>query len=101
MAVVEVTVVPIGTPSSSLSEYVAGCLEVLRGAEGISYQLTPMSTLVEGELDRVLAVVRQMHERPFLQGIERVVTTIRVDDRRDRELTMRGKVAAVEARLGI
>lgn len=100
MAVVEVTVVPIGTPSSSLSEYVAGCVTVLKEAEGITYQLTPMATIIEGKLDRVLEVVRRMHEHPFAKGIGRVVTTIRIDDRRDKELTMAGKVAAVEARLG-
>lgn len=100
MAVVEVTVMPIGTPSSSLSEYVAGCVTVLKEAEGITYQLTPMATVIEGELGRVLEVVRRMHEQPFSKSIGRVVTTIRIDDRRDKELTMAGKVAAVEARLG-
>lgn len=100
MAVVEVTVVPVGTPSSSLSEYVAGCVAVLKEAEGITYQLTPMATIIEGELDRVWEVVRRMHEQPFAKGIGRVVTTLRIDDRRDKELTMAGKVAAVEARLG-
>ncbi|MCL6634644.1 MAG: MTH1187 family thiamine-binding protein [Peptococcaceae bacterium] len=99
MAVVEVSVIPIGTPSTSLSEYVAGCVKVLREAGGITYQLTPMATVIEGELERVLEVVRRMHEQPFVRGAGRVVTTIRIDDRRDRELTMAGKVAAVEAKL--
>jgi uncharacterized protein YqgV (UPF0045/DUF77 family) len=40
-----------------------------------------------------------MHEQPFTAGIQRVVTTIRIDDRRDRELTMNGKVEAVKTRL--
>lgn len=101
MAVVEVAILPVGTPSSSLSEYVAGCVSVLREAEGVSYQLTPMSTIIEGELDKVLAVIRRMHELPFNKGAVRVLTTIRIDDRRDKELTMAGKVAAVEARLGV
>lgn len=99
MAVVEISVVPIGTSSTGLSEYVAGCLSVLKEAQGISYQLTPMGTVLEGELDRVLEVARRMHEQPFEKGIQRVVTTIRIDDRRDRVLTMKGKVAAVKVRL--
>lgn len=101
MAVVEVAILPVGTPSSSLSEYVAGCVSVLREAEGVSYQLTPMSTIIEGELNQVLEVIRRMHELPFNKGAARVLTTIRIDDRRDKELTMAGKVAAVEARLGV
>lgn len=100
MAVVDVTIVPVGTASAGLSDYVAGCLAVLQGAEGVSWQLTPMSTVIEGDLDRVLAVIRQMHEQPFIKGAGRVVTTIRIDDRRDKALTAAGKVAAVRARLG-
>lgn len=99
MAVVDVTIVPVGTASPSLSEYVAGCLEVLQGAAGITYQLTPMSTVIEGELGRVLEVIALMHEQPFIKGAGRVVTTIRIDDRRDKKLTAAGKVAAVQARL--
>lgn len=100
MAVVDVTIIPVGTPSTGLSEFVAGCVKILQEAEGITYQLTPMATVIEGDLDRVLEVVRRMHEQPFAKGIGRVVTTIRIDDRRDKELTMSGKVAAVEAKLG-
>jgi uncharacterized protein (TIGR00106 family) len=58
-----------------------------------------MGTVLEGDLDRVLAVVRQMHEHPFTKGVHRVVTTVRIDDRRDKALTMSGKVAAVESLL--
>ena len=96
----EVTVVPIGTPSASLSEYVAGCVGILKEAGGVTYQLTPMGTIIEGELGRILETVRLMHEQPFKKGVGRVVTTIRIDDRRDKDLTMSGKIAAVEARLG-
>ncbi len=99
LVVVEISIVPIGTPHTGLSEYVAGCLTVLNEAEGVTWQLTPMGTILEGKLDQVLKAVRRMHEQPFQKGIQRVVTTIRIDDRRDRALTMTGKVAAVKVRL--
>jgi len=99
VAVVEVSVIPVGTPSSSLSEYVAGCVAILKDAEGVAYQLNPMGTVIEGDLDRVLDVIRRLHEHPFTKGVKRVVTTIRIDDRRDKRLTMAGKVAAVEDKL--
>jgi len=101
VAVVDVTIVPVGTPSASLSEFVAGCVKVLQEAKGVSFQLTPMSTIIEGELGLVLELVRKMHEQPFQEGAVRVVTTVRIDDRRDKKLTMLGKVAAVEARLDV
>lgn len=99
MAVIEISIVPIGTASTSLSAYVAQCLKVLQKAGDVKYQLTPMGTIIEGELDRMLSVVREMHEQPFLAGSDRVVTTVRIDDRRDRPLTMDGKVSSVEKKL--
>lgn len=98
MALCEVTIVPVGTPSASISSYVADCLTVLEG-QGIQYQLTAMGTIIEGDLPLLLDLVRRMHERPFAKGAVRVVTTVRIDDRRDHALTIQGKVAAVEARL--
>ncbi|MDD4170460.1 MAG: MTH1187 family thiamine-binding protein [Desulfotomaculaceae bacterium] len=99
MAVVEVSIIPVGTPSASLSEFVAGCLEILKNTPGVTYQLNPMGTVIEGDMDHVLEVISRMHEHPFTKGVGRVVTTIRIDDRRDKTLTMAGKIAAVEARL--
>ncbi|SHE38696.1 uncharacterized protein, MTH1187 family [Desulfofundulus australicus DSM 11792] len=99
MAVVEVSIVPVGTGDTSLSAYVARCLEVLKDEKHIRYQLTPMGTIIEGDLDVLLAVIRRMHEVPFGREVTRVVTTIRIDDRRDKELTMAGKVAAVEEKI--
>lgn len=99
MAIVEVTIVPLGTGSASLSHYVAGCHKVLAEAKDIKYQLTPMATVIEGDLDRILEVVRRMHEVPYTAGAVRVSTSIRIDDRRDKELTMAGKVQAVVEKL--
>lgn len=99
MAVVEVTIIPLGTGSPSVSSYVAACHKVLEQAQHIKYQLTPMATVLEGELGHILEVVRRMHEVPFNAGALRVSTTIRIDDRRDKELTMEGKIQAVRNKL--
>lgn len=95
MAIAEVVIIPLGTASPSVSKYVAECHKVIKEAEDVKYQLTPMSTIIEGELDSIFAVIRKMHEVPFQQGALRVGTTIRIDERRDKELTMEGKVQAV------
>lgn len=100
MAVVSVTVVPVGTGSTSVSPYVARCHEILAGAEGIKYRLTPMSTVIEGELETILAVIVRLHDVPFEKGAMRVLTTMMIDDRRDKELTMDGKISSVEEKLG-
>ncbi|MTI81499.1 MAG: MTH1187 family thiamine-binding protein [Firmicutes bacterium] len=99
MAVVEAQIIPIGTENTSLSKYVADCVTVLKNYPQLKYQLTPMGTVIEGDLNEILDVVKEMHQVPFDKGAARVVTTIRVDDRRDKELTMNGKVDAVNSKL--
>lgn len=99
MAIVEVTVIPLGTSSPSISQYVAGCHKVLQEAQGVQYQLTPMGTIIEGDLDAIWMVIRRMHEVPFAAGAARVATTLRIDDRRDKELTMAGKIQSVMEKL--
>jgi len=94
MAVAEISIVPLGTGSPSVSRYVAKALEVVR-ASGLKYELTPMATVVEGSVEEILKLVGDMH-RAVLEDAVRVVTSLRMDDRRDKPLTMEGKVRAVE-----
>lgn len=99
MAVVEVSITPLGTGGAGVSRFVAGCLKVLH-ASGLNYQLTPMGTIIEGDLDAILQVIRRMHESPFTAGAVRVSTLVKIDDRRDRsEHSMAGKVRSVEEKL--
>jgi len=99
MAILQITVIPIATPTTSLSNYVTECQRILKNIEGIKYQLTPMSTIVEGDLDKIFEVAKKLHEAPFEKGIERVITSFAIDDRRDKPLTMEGKVKSVEEKL--
>jgi len=98
MVVCSVTVVPLGTKSPSLSQYVAASLKVLKES-GLKYQLTPMATIIEGELDAVLSLAAKMHSSLFSDKVVRVATTIKIDERRDKDLTMDGKVSAVQSKL--
>ncbi len=100
MAICSISVVPVGTGSTSLSPYVARCHEMLRGTEGIKYQLTPMATIIEGDLSRILEVIADLHGMPFDEGAKRVLTTVMIDDRADKQLTMEGKTGSVEKKLG-
>ncbi len=93
--IAEISVVPLGTGSTSLSHYVAGCMEVIDSRKDISYQLTSMGTIIEGPWENVLEVVRLLHEVPFNKGASRVMTTVKIDDRRDKAITMAGKVESV------
>jgi uncharacterized protein (TIGR00106 family) len=100
MAIIDISVVPVGTSTPSVSQYVAGAVGLLQNEPGIKFQLTPMNTIIEGNLGHLLALAQKMHESAFNAGIKRVVTTIRIDDRRDKPLTMVGKIEAVKEKLG-
>jgi len=98
MAVAEITVVPSGV-GPSVSEYVARAQCVLARHTDVKCMLTPMSTILEGELDAIFAAIRDVHENTFDDRVARVLTLVKIDDRRDKELTMRGKIESVEAKL--
>lgn len=93
--IAEIHVLPLGTATTSLSHYIAACLDVVKEAEDISYQLTAMGTIIQGPLERILELAQKMHEVPFAMGAKRVATTINIDDRRDKPITIDGKVKAV------
>ena len=94
MAIVEVSIVPLGTGSTSVSRYVAECLKVLDNS-GLTYELHGMGTIIEGSVTELLSIIEKMHEVPFEKGAQRVVTSIKLDDRRDKAATIQGKVSSV------
>jgi uncharacterized protein (TIGR00106 family) len=98
MAVAQVSVVPVGA-GASISHHVAHCLDVLEET-GLKYSLGPMATVIEGDLRDVLEAIARMHESTFGDGVVRVLTSVSIDDRRDKPLTMEGKLAAVRKRRG-
>ncbi|PLX79984.1 MAG: hypothetical protein C0615_01805 [Desulfuromonas sp.] len=94
MAIVEISVTPLGIGKMGVSEYVAGCVKLAQES-GLSCQLTPMGTIIEGEIEQLFPLLQRMHESPFAAGAERVSTLIKIDDRRDRKHSMQGKVDSV------
>ena len=99
MALVEVSVVPVGTETPSMSGYVARAVRLLQEERDIKYELTAMGTILEGDLDYLLTLVKRMHQSAFDMGAKRVVTSVKIDDRRDKPITIDGKVASVKGKL--
>ena len=100
MVIAEVSVIPMGTKTASVSEYVAKAIKALIQQKNVKYQLTAMETILEGELNQVLDAAKRMHESVFGEEVKRVVTRITIDDRRDKRLTMDYKVQSVMKKLG-
>ena len=99
MAIAEVSVVPLGTKTPSVSQYVARAIKVLEQEKDMKYEITPMGTIIEGDLDRILAVVGKMHEGVFGEEVARVLTTVKIDDRRDKAQSMKAKLHSLKKKL--
>ncbi len=93
----EFSVVPIGK-GESVSQYVAECLRIVEES-GVKYRLNPMGTVLEGDFDVVMAVIARCHKE-VSGSCARVITTIRIDDRRGVEDGLRSKVESVEIKVG-
>lgn len=98
-AMLEVTLIPTGKAGAGLGEVVANALKIAR-QHGVKFELNPMGTTLEGDLDTLLSVARKMHEVCFAMGYPRVLTVIKIDDRRDKDITMEYKVKSVREKLG-
>ena len=100
MAIVAVSVVPIGV-GSSVSSYIAAAEKAILDRPNIKHQAGPMFTTLEGNLDEIMAAIRDMQEAVFTAGALRVATTIKIDDRRDKEATIDSKMASLNAKIGV
>jgi uncharacterized protein (TIGR00106 family) len=94
---VEFSIVPIGK-GASLSPLIAKVMEIVVSS-GVSYRANPMGTVIEGEWDAVMGVIKKCHDA-VMRDAERAVTSIKIDDRRGTEARMHKKLEAVEQKLG-
>ncbi len=98
MAIMEISVIPLGLGHPSVGDHIAAVVRYLE-KEKIPHELTDMGTLVHGQAATLLKVAQALHELPFQQGVKRVVTHISIDDRRDKEVLLGDKKKSVQARL--
>lgn len=99
MAMVAVSIAPIGTGETSVSRYVAAAEKVLREYPNLRYRLDPMFTTIEGDLREIFECIIRMHDAVAAMGAGRISSVIKIDDRRDKTATMEDKIKAVEAQL--
>ncbi|MFH1702394.1 MAG: MTH1187 family thiamine-binding protein [Nitrospirota bacterium] len=93
----EVSIIPIGI-GSSIGDKLAEVLKII-DASGLPYKVNPMSTVIEGEWDEIMKLIKKCHETVMKTG-ERAITTITIDDRKGKPNRIEEKVKSIEKRLG-
>lgn len=102
MPIMEISIVPLGTKTPSISKYVAEAVKVLKKQKKIKYELTSMGTIIEANsVGQLLSIANKMHRVVLRDKIKRVVTAIKIDDRKDKKLTAEGKIKAVRKKLRV
>lgn len=97
MVVLEFSMYPLDK-GESLSPHVAKSLDII-DRSGLDYQCHAMGTIIEGEYDQVMQVVRDCFEA-MREDCRRIECVIKFDYRQGRTGRIRGKVQSVEAKLG-
>jgi uncharacterized protein (TIGR00106 family) len=97
MVLLEMSISPLGQ-GESVSQYVAECVKLI-DESGLDYELHSMGTIVEGELDQVLDLLRRCIEQ-VARHSDRVSCSAKLDYRRGHSGRLKSKVASVEQKLG-
>ena len=101
MATADLTVLALGRQGASASEYIAEIQRAPGEQDRVRFRMHAMGTSLEGTTEDILAVVGELHAVPFDQGVPRVYTVLKLDERRDRpDQTLDDKVRSVEDLLG-
>jgi uncharacterized protein (TIGR00106 family) len=97
MVLLEFSIAPL-EKGASVSDFVARSLSII-DESGLDYRLHAMGTIVEGELDECLAVLRKCIEA-MAADCDRITCTAKLDYRRGYSGRLRTKVTSVEDKLG-
>ncbi|ESZ91140.1 UPF0045 protein ECM15-like protein [Sclerotinia borealis F-4128] len=95
-AVADFCLIPIGTPTASVSNEVAAVQRLMK-ASGLNYSMHSAGTTVEGSWDQVMRLIGQAHTLVHENGVLRVQTDIRAGTRTDKNQPFAEKVKKVES----
>jgi uncharacterized protein (TIGR00106 family) len=102
----EISVIPIvssrgDSTDSGMSKYIAKAYDAIRKIEGIDVVLTSMGTHIETtDFEKILKAIDVTHKSLRREGnVTRIITTIRIDDRKDKSATFHDRVRSVQKKL--
>ncbi|MFW9780515.1 MAG: MTH1187 family thiamine-binding protein [Candidatus Heimdallarchaeota archaeon] len=94
--IAELSTFPVGL-GTSLSEFVKKAVKEIDSFPKIRVIHHPMGTVIEADsLDQVFSVTKLAHEAILNAGADRVITQLKIDDRRDKARVMEDKIEAIK-----
>jgi uncharacterized protein (TIGR00106 family) len=95
MIIAQLSIAPLGK-GTSVSPYVQIVLDILK-KEHVTFQTNPMATVIETkDLPTLFKIIQQAHQAVADAGAERIITEIKIDDRRDKDVTMKSKLQSIK-----
>ncbi len=101
MPMFQITVIPItGKSNVSVSKYIAEIIDYLKD-NGIEYTLTPTATVIScKDIKECFNIMYKMHNFLFEKhNLPRIITSIMIDDRRDKSVKPKDKINSVKQKL--
>jgi uncharacterized protein (TIGR00106 family) len=98
MPLLEISITPVGTDSTSFSSDVTNAVRKIEEKE-LKYQVTPTSTVVEGDIEQLWGVAQEIHQEAISNGPERIITNISIDHRKDKQMEMNHQIDTIEKSL--
>jgi len=94
MIISQLSIAPVGK-GTSVSKYVKLVIEILE-KENVKFETNAMATVIEtDDLDTLFNVVQKAHNAVVKAGAERVITELKIDDRKDKNATTESKLGAL------
>ena len=95
MILAEISIVPIGS-GTSVSKFVKASLKSIKES-GLKFTVGPMGTTIEANsLNEIFDIIGKAHKAVIDMGAFRVITTIKIDDRKDKELSIKRKLNSLK-----
>ncbi|MGI0052470.1 MAG: MTH1187 family thiamine-binding protein [Nitrososphaeraceae archaeon] len=97
----EISIIPITTKGdTSMSKEIALVYKAINQIQGLKTILTAMGTQIESnKLDNILEAIKISHTTLRNIGIERIISSIRIDERSDNTNTLDGKINSVKFKI--
>jgi uncharacterized protein (TIGR00106 family) len=95
MIISQLSIAPVGA-DISLGKYVKIVITTLR-RNNVNFEINDMATVIETkDLEALFKVVQEAHNAVIKAGAKRVITELKIDDRRDKNVTIGTKVKSVQ-----